>query len=251
MSMNSTGDIRRRAYFAGQPSGLGFNRDGSFLVVSTHDRHLYKSTAGHKELFADLSTAYRGGLNDMFVDSQGRAYVSAFPEPVIGPDDGSHIADPTVPLFLVQPDGRVQVVAEGLQIPNGIGLTSDGSTLVVAETLGNRLTAFTVAKDGALSGRRLFADVGKRAPDGICLDANGCVWFGSFSTSEFVLVEDGGRVTRVIETPEKLAVACVLGGDDGRTLYCLTVHKASFDFHQGRGTGSIEICHVDTPAIGA
>ena len=166
-SMNSEGIFQRRAYIAGQPSGLGFNTDGSFLVVSTHDRHLYRCTSDGKELFADLSTTYRGGLNDMFVDGQGRAYVSAFPEPVIGPDNGSHMADPTVPLFMVQPDGRSEIVAEGLQIPNGIGLTSDGSTLVVAETLGNRLTAFSVAQDGTLKDRRLFADVGERAPDGI------------------------------------------------------------------------------------
>ncbi len=250
-SMNSEGKFQQRAYVAGQPSGLGFNTDGSFLVVSTHDRHLYKCTADAKELFADLSPIYRGGLNDMFVDGHGRAYVSAFPEPPIGPDDGSHMADPTVPLFLVQPDGRAQVVAEGLQVPNGIGLTADGSTLVVAETLGNRLTAFTVAKDGNLSGRRVFADVGQRMPDGICLDTNGGVWFASFSTSEFVLIEDGERVTQVIETPGKLAVACTLGGEDGRTLYCITVDQATFDFHQGRGTGSIELCRVDVPAIGA
>ena len=250
-SMNSKGDFQRRAYIAGQPSGLGFNTDGSFLVVSTHDRHLYRCIADAKELFADLSTVHRGGLNDMFVDSKGRAYVSAFPEPVIGPDDGSHMADPTVPLFLVQPDGGADIVAEGLQIPNGIGLTADGSTLVVAETLGNRLTAFKVAGDVTLSDRRLFADVGERAPDGICLDANGGVWFGSFSTSEFVLVEDGGRIAQVIETPGKLAVACALGGADGRTLYCITVDKATFDFYQGHGTGSIEMCHVDIPAIGA
>ena len=250
-SMNSKGDFQRRAYIAGQPSGLGFNTDGSFLVVSTHDRHLYRCIADAKELFADLSTVHRGGLNDMLVESKGRAYVSAFPEPVIGPDDGSHMADPTVPLFLVQPDGGADIVAEGLQIPNGIGLTADGSTLVVAETLGNRLTAFKVAGDGTLSDRRLFADVGERAPDGICLDANGGVWFGSFSTSEFVLVEDGGRIAQVIETPGKLAVACALGGADGRTLYCITVDKATFDFYQGHGTGSIEMCHVDIPAIGA
>jgi sugar lactone lactonase YvrE len=249
-SMNAWGDFQRRAYIAGQPSGLGFNTDCSFLVASTHDRHLYKCTADAKELLADLSILYRGGLNDMYVDSHDRAYVSAFPEPVIGPDDGSHVADPTVPLFLVHPDGRAQVVAEGLQIPNGIGLTSDGSTLVVAETLGHRLTAFTVASDGTLSGRRLFADVGVRSPDGICINANDGVWFASFSTSEFVLVEDGGLVTQVIETPGKLAVACVLGGADGRVLYCVTVDKATFNFFQGSGTGSIEMCRVDIPAIG-
>ena len=75
------------------------------------------------------------------------------------------------------------------------------------------------------------------------------MWFGSFSTSEFVLVEDGGHVAQVIETPGKLAVACVLGGEDGRTLYCVTVDKATFDFYQGHGTGSIEMCRVDVPGI--
>jgi sugar lactone lactonase YvrE len=212
---------------------------------------LYKCTPGKKELFADVSNLYRGGLNDMLVDRNGRAYVSAFPEPIIGPDDGSHMADPTVPLFLVEPDGRAHIVAEGFQIPNGLGLTSDGSTLVVAETLGNRLTAFDVAKDGTLSGRRVFAEVGSRAPDGLCVDAGGAVWFASFSTSEFVLVEDGGRVAQVIETPGRLAVACALGGDDGRTLYCLSVDSETFDFYEGRGVGSIASCRVDVPAVDA
>jgi sugar lactone lactonase YvrE len=135
----------------------------------------------------------------MLVDPHGRAYVSAFPAHVAGQRTGQVHGEPSVPLFLVTPDGRAEVAADDLAAPNGMALSPDGRTLVVAETLGRRLTAF--ADDGSLSGRRVFADVGNRKPDGICMDSSGAIWFGSPFTSEFVLVREGGEVLETIATP--------------------------------------------------
>jgi sugar lactone lactonase YvrE len=153
----------------------------------------------------------------------------------------------SIPLFRVDQDGTVAVVAEDLKIPNGMVVTPDGTTLIVAETFGNRLTAFDIADDGSLSGRRVFADLGERRPDGICLDAEGAVWVGSFATSEYVRVREGGEVAQIIETPGRWAVSCVLGGPDGNDLYCTTVELEIADYLDGRGHGRIERARVDVP----
>ena len=99
-----------------------------------------------------------------------------------------------------------------------MAITSDGSQLLVAETYGNRITAFDVASDGSLDRRRVFADLEARRPDGICLDASGAVWVGSFATEEFLRVREGGEIIEIIETPGRWAVSCALGGVDGRDL---------------------------------
>ena len=245
-SVDEGGRLTDRIYVAGQPSGLGFHEDGSVLIVSTHEGHLLRWDGGAKNVVADIGASYRGGLNDMLVDRVGRAYVSTFPAPAVG----QAVAEPerpwTAPLILVDEEGNVEVAADNLRIPNGIAMTPDGKTLIVAETFGNQLLAFDVAVDGRLGNKRTFADLGARKPDGICLDANGHVWVGSYSTSEFVLVEEGGRVLRVIATPGRWAVACAIGGSDGRTLYGVTAHVE--DFLNGRAKGAVEAFQVDTPA---
>ena len=241
-SVDESGELRRHAYVAGQPSGLGFTPDGDLLVVSTHEGHVLRIDDEGTTLIADIGAIYRGGLNDMTVDARGRAYVSAFPAHVPGQPTGQVHGEPSVPLFLVSPNGGAQVVAEDLAVPNGIALSSDGATLVVAETLGRRLTAFDVADDGTLSGRRVFADLGDRKPDGICMDSSGAVWFGSPFTSEYVLVQAGGDVVATIATPDRWAVSCALGGADGQTLWCATVAVTLDEYRQGGGRGAIEMC---------
>ena len=152
--------------------------------------------------------------------------------------------EPSVPIFLVTPDGQAVVAADELAVPNGMALSPDGRTLVVAETLGRRLTAFDVAEDGTLSGRRVFADVGERKPDGICMDQSGAVWFGSPFTSEYVLVKEGGEVLETIATPDRWAVSCALG-DDGATLWCATVAVTLDEYRMGGGRGAIEMCRLE------
>jgi len=247
-SVDEGGKLTERTYIAGQPSGLGFLADGSVLIVATHEGHLVRLDGTTKTVAADIGATYRGGLNDMLVDPAGRAYVSTFPAPAIGKGAADPDAPRTAPLIFVDEKGNVEIAADDLQIANGISLTPDGKTLIVAETLGNQLLAFDVASDGRISNKRTWADLGERKPDGICLDADGHVWVGSIFTSEFVLVEEGGRVIRVIETPGRWATACALGGSDGKTLYGVTAYVTIEDFLDGRGKGAVEAFPVDTPA---
>jgi sugar lactone lactonase YvrE len=122
---------------------------------------------------------------------------------------------------MVTPDGQARAVARDLSFPNGAVFTPDGKTLIIAETFAYRLTAFDVAADGSLSGRRAWAALGDVMPDGICLDAEGAIWFGSPLTSQFVRVREGGEITDRIDCTQP-AIACALGGADGRTLYLVS-----------------------------
>lgn len=248
-SVDAAGDLQTHAYIAGQPSGLGFAPNDDLLVVSTHEGHILRIDDAGATLVADVGAVYRGGLNDMTVVAGGRAYVSAFPAHAVGQRTGQVHGEPSVPLFMVTLDGQVSVVADDLAVPNGMAMSADGSTLIVAETLGRRLTAFDVAADGTLSGRRVFADLGERKPDGICMDPSGAVWFGSPFSSEFVLVHEGGEVERTIETPGAWAVSCAMG-EDGRTLWGVTVSVTIDEYRRGGGRGAVVVCQLDATSSG-
>lgn len=231
------------------PSGLGFLRDGRLLVVSVGDGLLLRLDPDGLHTTADLKAVGSVIPNDMVVDSEGRAYVG---------DDAFDIsAGPPKPgrIILATPDGAVRTVAEGLSYPNGMVITPDGRTLIVAETMGRCLTAFSIAEDGSLSEKRQFANLGVGGiggvmPDGICLDAEGAVWVGSPATSEFVRVLEGGAVTHRIPVPGKWAVACMLGGDDRRTLFLCTAETTLQDLGQGKSIGWIETVRVGVPGAG-
>jgi sugar lactone lactonase YvrE len=200
-----------------QPSGLGWLPDGRLLVVAMRQRKLLAFDGHRVDEYADLSRHAPAFCNDMLVDGLGRAYVGnmGFDLPARAP------FAPTV-LLLVTPDGQVHVAAEDMHFPNGTVLTPDGRTLIVAESYGQRLTAFDVQPDGSLHKRRVWAQLeGKGVgPDGICLDEEGAVWLASPVSREVLRVREGGEVTHRIATPEQ-AVACMLGGADRRTLYVL------------------------------
>jgi sugar lactone lactonase YvrE len=202
----------------GQPSGLGWLPDGRLLVVSMNDRRLLRLDGAHLTVVADLAPFAPGPCNDMLVDGQGRAYVGNF-----GFDLQARAAFAPTDLVMVTPAGAVQVVARDLHFPNGAVLTPDGRTLIVAESYGQRLTAFDVAADGTLAGRRVWAQLAGRGvgPDGICLDEEGAVWLASPVSREVLRVRAGGAITDRIPT-EGQAVACMLGGADRRTLFVLT-----------------------------
>jgi sugar lactone lactonase YvrE len=198
-----------------RPSGLGWLPDGTLLVVSMHERKVLRvDPGGSLGVHADLGDVATFHCNDMVVDGQGRAYVGNF-----GWDPRGDGPERFTPLILVQPDGTVTQVGEPLNFPNGIVITEDGSTLVVAESRGMRLSAFDIAADGSLSNRRLFADLGESFPDGICIDAEGAVWAALIFDSVFVRVEDGGRITDRVPCDPLRAYACMVGGPDGKTLF--------------------------------
>ena len=203
----------------GMPSGLGFLPDGDPIVVAMDEHKVYRLTPGGPKEHADLDEHCGGMLNDMIVDSQGRAYVDANGHSFFSEQH----REPMTPdvLVLVTPDGKTRVVTEPMKGPNGVILTEDERTLISAESPGGQLTAFDVEADGTLTNRRLFASVGT-APDGICLDAEGAVWAAAPVTGEFLRVKEGGEITDRIPTPGRIALACVLGGEDRQTLFMMT-----------------------------
>ena len=205
---------------------------------------------------ADLAPHATFHANDMIVDGFGRAYVGNF-----GFDLHSFINDRgeaalfedpaslmTV-LCLVHPGGGVEIVADELVFPNGTVITPDGSTLIIAETLGMRLTAFDIGADGSLSGRRLWADLSKEfiAPDGTCLDARGAVWVANAVGAEAVRVGEGGEILQRVRT-RRNCFAVALGGPDGTTLFACTAETSDETKAARSRTGAIEVATVDVAA---
>jgi sugar lactone lactonase YvrE len=223
------GAVETYARTTGLPCGLGFLPDGRLLITSMLDRRiLRREHDGSIVEHADLSALAPGYLNDMLVDHEGRAWVGNFGFDLFG----GAPACSTV-LIRVAPDGTAGIAAQDLDFPNGTVLTPDRRTLIVAETLANRLSAFTVS-DEKLAGRRTWAafgdpptttDVGlilKEAAvlaDGICLDAEGAVWVADVVKQRLIRVAEGGAILDELKTEGLCAFACMLGGDDGRTLF--------------------------------
>jgi sugar lactone lactonase YvrE len=242
-----------------QPAGLGWLPDGPLLVVSMRDRKvLRREGSGELVEHADLSGLARGHANDMLVDGDGRAYVGSFGFDLMG---GARM-EPSV-LVRVDPDGAATVAAEDLMFPNGMVLLP-GGTLVVAETFGNRLTAFDVGPGGGLTGRRAWATFGDPpqtddvtealgqipvAPDGICADAEGAIWVADALNRRVLRVLEGGEIAEEIQ-PGDGVYACMLGGDDGRTLFMCAA--PSFAEHERRDVREARLLsrRVDVPRAG-
>ena len=229
-----------------RPSGLGFMPDGTPLVVSMQDRRVYKIVNGALKLHADLSGSVRADLNDMVVDSEGRAYVGNFGFDLFG-DEAQQPAE----IILVQADGSHRVVADKLDFPNGMVICNDGDTLVVAESFGERLSAFDRQADGSLSGRREYARLEGLVPDGICLDKAGNIWVAGAMGGAFVQVDPSGDVIARIEVSPNSAIACQLGGSDGMTLYCLVYEGGLDELKRGQAGARIETARVAIPGAGS
>lgn len=227
-----------------RPSGLGWLPDGRMLVVSMRDRKLMRLDPDGLKVVADLTPHAPFDCNDMVVDSKGRAYVGNF-----GFDLHKGEKPRGTTLVMVMPDGRMTVAANDLEFPNGTVITPDGKTLIVGESYGRRLTAFDVNDDGTLRNRRVYADLGKNAADGIGLDAEGAVWVASPFSHEVIRVKQGGEVTERIKV-ETDAFACILGGPTGRTLFIATSQTSDPDKCRAERTGRIEITEVEVPHAG-
>ena len=227
------------------PSGLGWLPDGRMLVVSMTDRKLLRLDPDGLVEAGDMNEFATFHCNDMVVDGQGRAYVGNF-----GADIFSGQEPQNANLVMVTPDGKAQVAASDLMFPNGTVITPDGGTLIVAETRGSRLTAFDVANDGSLSNRRVWAELDV-FPDGICLDAENCIWVAApRSPGAFVRVAEGGEVRDRIDLEERGGFACMLGGPDRRTLFMLEAMSSNPDQIEGPGNGQIRTVEVEVPGVG-
>lgn len=226
----------------GPATGLGWLPDGRLLLVAARGRSLLVlEHDGALTTHADLSSVASYPCNDMVVDPAGRAYVgSADPPP----------APPALSeLMVVHPDGRPEIADSAMRYPNGAVITPEGDTLIVAESQGQCLTAFTIAGNGTVGDRRLWAAVPGMAPDGICLDEEGCVWFGDARGNACVRVAEGGEVRDRVET-EQAAFACTLGGDDGRTLFVMTSSFPTGEAFKPR-PGRIVAYQADVPGTGS
>lgn len=228
------------------PGGLGWSPGGELLVVSMGDRRLLRQGDDGMAEVADLARLTRGKCNDMVVDGLGRAYVGDFGYDLAG---GEQPAGGCI--VLVDEAGSARVVADDLGFPNGSVVTADVGQLIVAESSAGRLTAFEIDDDGGLHNRRVFADLGQQVADGICLDAEEAVWYADPLGCEVVRVADGGRVLQRISTGAEGAFACVLGGDDGRTLFVCTYSEATSMNPSGPPVGRIVAARVDVPSGGS
>jgi len=187
--------------------------DGRLLIVSARDRLLLRwEPDGSLVTHTDLSNLSNHPWNDIVVDGLGNAYIGN-----IGFDFPGGEFAPGM-LALVTPDGSARQVADDVAFPNGLVVTPDNSTLILAESYGNRLTAFDIAADGSLSNQRVWADLDGGVPDGICLDAEGAVWYGDVPNKRCVRVREGGEVLQTIDL-DRGCFACMLGGVDRRTLF--------------------------------
>ena len=226
------------------PFCIDFLPDGRLLIVSASDRLLLRREPdGPLVTHADLSTLSEHPWNDIVVDGRGNAYIGNigfdFPEAEFAPGT----------LALVTPDGSARQVADGVAFPNGIVVTPDNSTLIVAESYANRLTAFDITADGSLSNRRMWAELGGGVPDGICLDAEDAVWYGDVPNKRCVRVREGGEVLQTIDL-DRGCFACILGGPDGKTLFIVAQEWSGMESTaDGERTG--QLLTAPAPAAGA
>ncbi len=204
------------------PFSIDWLPDGRLLVVSGPEALLLRREPdGSLVIHADLSSLARG-WNEIVVDGRGNAYVNGSNFDFLGGGEFT----PGI-IALVTPDGSVRQVADGIAFPNGMTVTPDNSTLIVAESFASRLTAFDIASDGSLSNRRVWAELGQGG-DGICLDEEGAVWCSATKDGKptCVRVREGGQVLQTIEL-DRSCFACMLGGEDGKTLFMMVAEWRS------------------------
>jgi len=227
-------------------SGLGWLPDGRMLVVSMDDNRLMRLEAdGRLVEHADLSPVSAFNPNDMVVDAKGRAYVGNFGFPLYPRGEMK-----PAKMARVDPDGSVHEAADELIFPNGTVITPDGKTLVVGETFASRMTAFDIAADGGLSNRRVWATLPEAAvPDGCCLDAEGAIWVASPTTNDVIRLHEGGEVSERINVGRG-AYACMLGGDDRKTLFVLVSDESDPELTRANRTAGIVAVEVEVAGVG-
>ena len=250
LAVDTKGNMETIVETPQQPSGLGWSPDGSMLIVSMNDKKLLSFSNGELSEVANLSQLATHFCNDMVVDKKGNAYVGNF-----GFD--LHAGEPIKPtnLILVRPGEEPCEVAENVFFPNGTVITPDDKTLIVGETFASCLTAFDINEDGTLANRRVWADLRSieegytPVPDGICLDAEGAIWVASPSTNDVIRVQEGGDLLDKVEV-DRGAFACMLGGENGNTLFISTANDSTEEACLKERSARIEVIDVDVPRAG-
>jgi sugar lactone lactonase YvrE len=224
------------------PLSIDWLPDGRLLVVAGPSAQvLVQADDGSLVTYADLS-GIAEGFNELVVDGRGNAYVNGGSFDFENPTPGL--------VAVVTPDGSAREVADDIHFGNGMAITPDGSTLIVAESYASRLTAFDIEPDGGLSNRRVWAPLGDGVPDGICLDAEGAVWYADVPNRRCVRVREGGDVLATVDL-DRGGFACMLGGGDGRTLFMMATEWKGFEgMADAMGTGQVVATRVDVPHAG-
>jgi len=238
-------EVMAQVDFPAFPMCIDWLPDGRLLIVAARDRRLLRlEPDGSLVTHADLSGLAEPGhpWNEIVVDGRGNAYLNnqGFDFP------GEQFAPGMI--ALLTPDGSAGPVADGIAFPNGMAVTPDNSTLIVAESYGQKLTAFQIAADGSLSQRRLWADLGDGVPDGICLDAEGAIWYADVPNQQCVRVREGGQVLQTVHL-DRGCFSCALGGVDRTTLFMMATQWRGTDRMTDKSrTG--QLLTVPAPAAG-
>ena len=252
-SVDESGEVRTELELDDQPSGLGWLPDGRLLVVAMKERAVKRLDPSGLVLHADIRHLTAHLCNDMVVDGQGTAWVGNFGFDLDAVTKASGVevfnSFPVANLVRVDPDGAAHVAAEDMHFPNGSVITPDGKTLIVAESLAGRLTAFTINADKSLTDRRVWAALEGVAPDGICLNDNNQVWVANAVGPEVLLVAEGGEVMQRVVTSQP-CYACMLGGTDGKTLFAITAASSDGEAAAAAKTGKVETVQVDKAGAG-
>jgi sugar lactone lactonase YvrE len=222
------------------PFSIDWLPDGPMLI--TAGRSLLRlEPDGSLVTHADLSELTEFGLNEIVIDGRGNTYVNGPGFDMMG---GGEFAPGVV--AVLRPDGHAEVVAEGVAFPNGMAITPDGSTLIVADSYANELVGFEIGSDGSLSGRRTWADLGEDNPDGICLDAEGAAWYADVPHRHCVRIAHGGEVLQTVEV-DRGCFACMLGAADGSTLF-IAAQQWNGPERVGAGPSTGQILAIEAPA---
>jgi len=245
LSLTPPGEREQHAKFEDDtPCGLGVLPDGKIVVLTMFRKRLMTYADGQLSLYADLSGIAKGTIDDMIVDGLGRAYVGDLGFGLPPPPDRGAVGR----IILVMPDGETRVVADGLRFPNGIAVSADNSRLVVAEMDGECLAEYDIAANGGLNFRRRLGNM--KSPDGICLDREQAVWVASFDEDAFIRVDRDGHELQRLEVPGRRAIACVLGGPERRTLFCLSAATSYEELRQRKSSARIDVVDVEIPGAG-
>lgn len=237
VDLDGNGEVVAR--MPSMPFCLDWLADGSLAIVSGREGRLLRTEPdGSLATHADLNGVSRGPWNEIVVDGAGNAFVNS-----IGFDFPGGEFVPGI-IAAVAPDTSARQVAGGVAFPNGMVVTPDSSTLIVAESWASKLTAFDIGDDGSLSNRQTWAELDGGAPDGICLDADGAIWYGDVPNRRCVRVAQGGETLQTVEL-DRGCFACALGGPDGRTLFMVT---SEWPPNMERRTGQVLTTEAPAPA---
>lgn len=235
MRMQANGNLDEVIQTPDLPGGLGWLPDGTALVVMMTERRVCRIVNGRLEDYADLSAHASFHCNDMLVDSQGRAWVGNF-------GYNLHAGEPvkSAEIIMIPLNGSPRIAARDVIFPNGMAITADGNTLIVAETFAARITAFDISTDGQLSHPRLWADLNGACPDGLCLNPDGTLWVATPNINQVLHVRIGGEILSRVITRGR-PYACMLGGNDGEQLYITSSETDDPEKAKIQQSGRIEL----------